>query len=707
MAIAARTVSYYPAASAPVPVAPLVEGSAFTTYNFDNADNGVGGTNTKFTGRRGARINLPTAQDITTHRYFSFYLFARAFGWVSRLATVANGGLRVVLVDGSGNYAGYNIYGSDIPGRGDSGPISEGMLGVFVGTVDKLCPQWFIDHTRAPDIAAGVLDKTNIVAIEFSINNAISFASSLWFSHPSKTNQPLVTGTTNNKFITFADAFEVTTTNQRFSRMFQRVAWYQQSTSAISFFGSIGLQIGDGATTTTLTESAFNLGWNNTYDKSPTFRSVGPMVQLDAANTRQLLINQSASDVLTLTDGSIASAAWWQWVLQGSGTATLTRCQFWRYSGFQAAHGAYVDCAWNGGDAPVLVNTSTTITRGIVRDATAGGLTITSGPGVYSNIDCDFSGNASFDVSMGSGGAGTYELTNVGVVGAYTLKIRNDSATNAIVVAIPAGISFSASTAGGAITISVPAVYQSVTVNGLVAGSRLQIYDTTADVELANVTTGTSYTWTDPNPAAASRAIRVRIAYVSGTDARLFIDTPIGTAGTLSTNAALSYLANQSNDDVYIANAIDGSAVTGITISDSIDRMIINIAGGSVSWPQIYAYNVYWLHTEAGIRDDGVIITAVDTANYRVTGFKIRNSSTVPLSITGGYGVDTATGSVASLVDAAGSTGNIYQTPDIVIAYATGSGLAPDERAKLMAAALETTAQNAAQQAALAAALSA
>lgn len=707
MAITDQRVAFYSPTTPPTAVAPLVEGSAFTAYNLRAPDNGTGGTNSAFTGRRGLRINLPTAQDLTTHRYFSFFLYGESFGWVGRLSTIATGGVRVVLVDGSGNYAGYNVYGSDIPGRTDEGPRADGLLGTFFGASNLTVPHFFIDHERTPDISSGVLDKTNIVAIEASLNNVTSGGSSLWLGHLAKHSQPFISGTSGNTFTAFADSFNVISSGYAPNKLWQRLPWYQQSAAGQTFICPIGLKIGNGSTPTTLTQADFLIGLNNTYDKSPAFRSVGPVVQLDGSNTRQILVDQSASDVLTFTDSSIASAAWWQWVLQGSGTATCTRVQFWRYSGFQAAHGAYTDCAWNGGDAPVLVNTSTTITRGIVRDATAGGLTITSGPGVYGNIDCDFSGNASFDISMGSGGAGTYELTNIGVVGAYTLKIRNDSTTNAIVVAIPAGISFSTSTAGGTITISTPAVYQSVTVNGLVAGSRLQIYDTTADVELANVITGTSYTWTDPSPAAANRAIRVRIAYVSGTDARLFIDTPIGTAGTLSTNAALSYLANQSNDDVYIANAIDGSAVTGITISDSIDRMIINIAGGSVSWPQIYAYNVYWLHTEEGIRDDGAIITAVDTANYRVTGFKIRNSSTTPLSITGGYGVDTATGSVASLVDAAGSVGNIYQTPDIVIAYATGSGLAPDERAKLMAAALETTAQNAAQQAALAAALSA
>jgi hypothetical protein len=221
----------------------------------------------------------------------------------------------------------------------------------------------------------------------------------------------------------------------------------------------------------------------------------------------------------------------------------------------------------------------------------------------------------------------------------------------------------------GAITISAPLVFQSVTITGVVAGSRVQIYDTTNSLELFNGTSG--YSWTDPSAAVGTRAIRVRIASQSGVTAYNFIEANIGTCGITAPSNAVTYLASQTLDTVYGANGLDGSLVSGITISDGIDRMVINIAGGSVSWPQIYAYNVHWLTTSAGIIDDGSIITAVDTANYRVSLFKIRNSSATPLNITGGYGVDASTGTVAPLIDVAGSTGNIYQTPEHVVAYQT------------------------------------
>jgi hypothetical protein len=275
--------------------------------------------------------------------------------------------------------------------------------------------------------------------------------------------------------------------------------------------------------------------------------------------------------------------------------------------------------------------------------------------------------------------AGAYNMS--GTTFAGMVELVNTSG-GAVTVSVPSGTSYT--NTGPSITVTTPTVTQSVTVNGLVSGSLVQIYDLTNSVALSTGTSTTTYSWTDSSPAVASRSIRVRVAYVSGVTAKLFIEASVGTCGTTSVAAGVTYLASQQTDTAYNANAIDGSTITGITISDGISRMVISIAGGSVSWSQIYAYNVYWLSTLAGIVDQGAIITAVDTANYTVAGFQIRNTSAVPLSITGGYGRDSATGTVASLIDTAGSTGNIYQTPDHVVAYATGSGLSPAESAQLM-----------------------
>jgi hypothetical protein len=235
-------------------------------------------------------------------------------------------------------------------------------------------------------------------------------------------------------------------------------------------------------------------------------------------------------------------------------------------------------------------------------------------------------------------------------------------------------------------TTFVPAVvlYQSVTVNGLVAGSRVQVYSTTTGTELYNaVVAGTTATWTDTAAATASRAIRIRLANVSGATAYQFVDAAIGTVGILSTNKDLTYLASQTLDTTYNTNALDGSLITGMSIIDS--SFLLNITAASVTWPQIYAYQAYWLSTSAGIIDQGNFISSPDTANYLVSSFKIKNTSSpvAALTITGGYGRSSSTGLVKDIIDTTG--GSIFPSPDHAIPYSSGSGLTAGQAAQLTA----------------------
>jgi hypothetical protein len=224
-------------------------------------------------------------------------------------------------------------------------------------------------------------------------------------------------------------------------------------------------------------------------------------------------------------------------------------------------------------------------------------------------------------------------------------------------------------------------VYQSVTLTGFTAGSRIWIKDITSGNVLFNGTassgdtiiSGTTCTWTDSTPASATRQIAVRVAYVSTVTAKAFVDnTNIGTCATSGSGKDITYIVAQTNDTTYNSNGIDGSTVVDITFTDAAPDLInCNLAGGSTSWPRIYAAFVYWMFTSAGIDDNNTYISAPDTANYLLTAMKIRNTSAVPLQITSGYGRSATTGLVADIIDVAGSTGNIYPEPDHVVAYQT------------------------------------
>jgi len=256
---------------------------------------------------------------------------------------------------------------------------------------------------------------------------------------------------------------------------------------------------------------------------------------------------------------------------------------------------------------------------------------------------------------------GTYNFAGADFGGQVTFT--NSSGGN-VTVELETGVDYINS--GPNITISEPQVYESATISGLTAGTRIQLYDLTSNTQLYNGTPTFPYTWTDPSPYAADREIRLRHTLVSGTTAKEFVETIIGTV--TETSPSISYLANQVDDAVYNANGINGSTVTGITFTDAATDLVnINISAGSVTWQSIYAAFVYWMFTATGIADDIAYVDAVDPANYRLTSMKIKNTSSpmVPLEITGGYGVDNTTGASIDLVDTTGGT--LVFAPDHVV----------------------------------------
>lgn len=302
---------------------------------------------------------------------------------------------------------------------------------------------------------------------------------------------------------------------------------------------------------------------------------------------------------------------------------------------------------------------------------------------------------AAMILSMTPTAPGTYALGGSTFTG--QVDLRNTSGTHAITVELPSGTSYTtANNTGAAITVSTPAIYQSVVISGAVAGSRIQVYDTTSNTELYNGTPTFPHTWTDSSPAAANRAIRLRVSYCVGTSAKKFIEANIGTCGTSESTKTVSYLVNQVNDTTYNANAIDGPTVyatSGITFTDAIpDRVNCNIAGGSVTLPTIYACFVYWNFTATGIANDFTYVDAPDAANYILSGMKIRNTSTVDLMVTGGYVRDASTGLSKDCIDTAGSAGNIFLAPDHVVPFATGSGVTAQDKVDIASTVLAAAA---------------
>ena len=294
---------------------------------------------------------------------------------------------------------------------------------------------------------------------------------------------------------------------------------------------------------------------------------------------------------------------------------------------------------------------------------TAGTTVWTSFGAANNNVGTKFKATRAGTVADGTGDA--YSGVRVVVDGTGTALVAGDVTTT---------------TSNVPVLIDSPAVYQKVTVSGITVGARVQIYDTTSSTELFNgtasagdtVVTGSTVVWTDPSAASADRAIRIRVAYVSGVTAKNFIETSGLTCGQTSGTAEITYPVSPTDDTVYNANGENGSTIYGggeITFVDSSpDRIEMNIAAGTLSLQKQYAAWVYYAFTSAGIATDIDYINAIDTANYEYTNITWKNTSspTAPLKITGGYAWDSSTLDPMDLIDTAGGT--IFLAPAHVVA---------------------------------------
>lgn len=276
-----------------------------------------------------------------------------------------------------------------------------------------------------------------------------------------------------------------------------------------------------------------------------------------------------------------------------------------------------------------------------------------------------------YQIDTGTGWNGTWKTLNganlssetILPVTGFKLKYRITTATaNASNALLYVRIN-TATTLIDQTTNLYPQDYATITLTGLTANSRVQLYDTTNSVELYNeVVTDTSLTY--QVPYTADFTCRVRVMYQSGVTAKEFVEFTESV-----TIDGVSRAVTQTDDAVYNANAIDGSTITNITIDDG--TLLVNVDTGTVSLQNIYAYETYWLYTEEGIRDESRFITAIDQANYIFEDFKIKNVQSSPdtLTITGGYMKDSLTEQAVDVIDLSGGT--VFLAPEHVVPFET------------------------------------
>ena len=248
----------------------------------------------------------------------------------------------------------------------------------------------------------------------------------------------------------------------------------------------------------------------------------------------------------------------------------------------------------------------------------------------------------------------TAEITGSGIlnIGSNTLTINAGATTTAVIQSDA--------------TSFVP-----VTVAGIVAGSRVQIYNTTTSTEISNgVVAGTSTTVSATYTTA--QTIRVRAIKVDGVNAYKMYEA----TGTL-TDTGLSITIAQEVNDVYETNAIDGSTVTECSISGTTIRIYVDDPDNATTFQRIYNWFQYYLSTEDGIADqDTTYFYAIDTTTYKCdNSFSIINQDTTnPLAITGGN-CSPESGDITSIIDTSNGASIVVLSDRVVDASGSLDGI--------------------------------
>jgi hypothetical protein len=418
------------------------------TYNTDGVYGGYNASTSTYMGYRFATGGI----DLSTRQLIGWSMAQNSLSR-GNLSSVANGGLRIAFSDGT-NWFAYNVFGGDVaPYTGSSSGGFSGYAGL--GANDQSVNAcWFLDRdTRATAATSGALNWASVTHIEIHFRSDSAGTKELAMGHIITAGLPLFTGTATNSL--FEDGRSAYTTGGTyvFPWVFRPTPEYSLSSLRSPETIQLGVQIGDGSTTTTLTESDVNVTyWGRFEDYTPS-NSVPPNSSILIDTPRLFDFYQSATDTINMSDFFVSSTSMIGLRVRGStsGTLNLTRWTITNFELMELAHGNFVSCSFVEGLVPVEITADTSASGSFVRDSY--GIKITGAAGDYSALGIDLLDNTTHDIEAGAGGAGTYDLTGLTIPSGYTLKVHNDSATNAITVSLPPGTTTTTSTAGGSITI--------------------------------------------------------------------------------------------------------------------------------------------------------------------------------------------------------------------------------------------------------------
>lgn len=496
-----------------------------------------------------------------------------------QVSTLGNQGVVVRLASGSGdspaNFKQYVIGGNDTP-------LASAQAGPVTICLDLNAPN--------EDSSGGTFDPSAVSAWGYGItkgnivgtNSSLSFLQRVFIFSTTKGSSeiPTFTGVGAN----FDDAFNLLQGNDYTDKI---GAWVTKSSTG--FFIPAPLQFGDGTTLTQFDDGGATLiSPENNALRAENFRIS------DQAMRVYLNLRDDAADSAILSGiYNWGTPAKWDFNENKASSCTLSGV-------FNGMGDFTIGSSVNASGVFTLASGSKVISNGADIDTiTVNGDLNIQGSTVTSFTGITVTGSLDFDT------AGTYDITNSNISevknssgGIITLNVDN----NTIIT----------NNTGPDINIVLPP--KTVTVTDLIVGSRVQIYNVTTDLEIANdVAASTTFIYTlTGTEFNTGDTVRVRATQQSGVNASL----PLETFGVFGSDG-VSIIGTQSPDAIYNSNAIDGSLITKFA-PDFVNIEIDIIETGTFTAQELYAWWSYSITFDNGIRDFFGGITAIDRANIRI-----------------------------------------------------------------------------------------
>lgn len=490
----------------------------------------------------------------------------------------------VILFDSLGNYSAFNH------------PRSEGRAGAAAYPL-------FIDESSPTIDTSGTLDWTDIskIGVAFIKTNTAANTSPI-ISLFSTVDTMVFSGCNSARPITPAIISPWLENG-----IFFGVSNLQGSGQ---FLTRVPIQIGDGTKTTYFKAEAQSTELPSLYGK-------GQFNWLLGDNSTDIIIKTSASDDIDFSASVFATSSPQDFTIDAtsstSATFNFSGCSF---VGWNVTWLTGVDCDSASFIRCVNVDAkAATFTNCVIKNSTSttNAMKVNNGASI---TDCSFTkGDETYAINIQD--AGSYDLSNNSYSG-YTKPLYVSATTGTVTITLAFGESQPTYDSDGAtVAFNQPQSVGSVT--NIVAGSRIQVWNTTTASEIANeIVAGTTYTlnYDDGVEFTSGDTVRIRLTQQATTTAYLEFQQ-----STTVALAGWSVLADQQADTVYNGMGIDGSTVTKFS-ADYIDNEIDLDVASNFAMSEFYPWWVYNMTTENGIREFYGAIEAEDAAN-------IKNDTTV------------------------------------------------------------------------------